>query len=247
MERYSRHTVLPEIGEKGQRALDGSRVLIVGLGGLGSVLSDTLVRSGVGEVKIIDDDTVEISNLQRQTLYDEGDLGEPKAEAAAHRLMKINTSVEIEWETVTLDGRNAEGLVREVDIVLDGTDNMDTRYILNDACVKNDTPWVFTAVMGTYGMTLNVLPGEGPCLRCLIPEEPGPNTLESGAEAGILFTLPRVLANIASTEVVKYLIGAEMRDQLFTVDLWKDEYGLTEVSRSQDCPCCVREEYDHLI
>lgn len=246
MSRYSRHTVLSEIGEEGQKKLSESTVAIVGLGGLGSIMADALVRCGVGKVKIVDRDFVEISNLQRQTLYDEDDIGVPKTEVAEKRLKNINSEIEIISKSANIGPGNIEEYIRGTDIVLDGTDNLKTRYVINDACVKHDIPWIYSAVLRTYGMTMNIIPGETPCLRCMIPDKADEGTLETCATAGILFSLPRTMANIASTEAVKYLVRSGMRKGLLTVDLWRDEYEITEVQRNEDCTCCGNGVYDFL-
>ncbi|MFO7990669.1 MAG: HesA/MoeB/ThiF family protein, partial [Thermoplasmata archaeon] len=244
--RYSRHTVLPEIGERGQKLLSSAEVTIIGLGGLGTVISDALVRCGVGTVNIVDRDVVEISNLQRQTLYDEKDIGDKKADAAYHRLKSINSDVDIQKYILNVGPSNIEDLIEKADIVLDATDNIDTRYVINEACVKQYVPWIFTSVMGTYGMTLNIFPRKGPCLRCLLPDEPHSESFQNGSEAGILFTLPRVMGNISATEAVKYLVGDEPREELLTVDLWKNDYMLTSVARNENCVCCVKEDFEYI-
>ncbi len=246
MTRYSRHTVLPEIGEDGQERLSEAEVTIIGLGGLGTVISDALVRCGIGTAKIIDKDVVEESNLQRQTLYNEKDVGKKKADAAHGRLKNINSEVKIRKYAEEVDPSNIEDLIEGADIVLDATDNIDTRYIINEACVKHDLPWIFTSVMGTYGMTLNIFPKVGPCLRCLLPDGPRSESFQNGSEAGILFSLPRVMGNISATEAVKYLVNNEPREGLLTVDLWKNDYMLTSVARNEDCVCCVKRNFEYI-
>ncbi len=244
MERYSRHTVLPEIGEKGQRLLGDSRVMILGLGGLGSVMAEVLTRAGVGHLLVVDRDVVELSNLQRQALYHQGDLGRAKAEVVEERLREIDPGVDVDARVMDAGPGNIMDLITDMDMVLDATDNMMTRFVINDGCVRNGTPWVYTAILGTYGMTMNVLPGKGPCLRCLLEDIPG--SMETCASAGVLFSLPRVMANIASTEAVKYLVGADMRDTLLTVDIWKNDYEQIKVGPREDCPCCGEGRFEYL-
>lgn len=246
MNRYSRHLVLPEIGEKGQKRIGNSRVVVLGLGALGSSMAESLVRCGVGHLLLVDRDFIEISNLQRQTLYTEDDIGKPKAEVAVQRLKKINSEISLTAQVVHVDSHNIEKLIKGRDIVLDATDNMRTRYIINDACVKRDIPWIYSAVLRTYGMTLNIFPKEGPCLRCLWQEKPKPGSVETCASAGILFTLPKIIANIAATETVKYVIGASPRQELLILDPWKNNYDLVEVSRRLDCDCCVHRTFPFL-
>ncbi len=246
MNRYSRHTVLPAIGQKGQEKIKDGTVAIVGLGGLGSTMSDALVRCGVGTVIIMDDDTVEMSNLQRQNLYDEKDVGEKKAEVAQRRLEDINSNVKIVTEFLRLKPKNAVDSLKRADIVLDATDNIQTRFVINDACVKLDKPWIYTAVLQTYGMSLNIIPGEGPCLRCFLSEVPDPDSMESCESAGILFSLPKVMGEIAATEAVKYITGNNMREEMLTIDFWENEYDLTEVARDEDCKTCQEREFEFL-
>ncbi len=244
MERYSRHTVLKDIGEEGQDLISKSKVVIIGLGGLGSTMADTLVRCGVGEILMVDRDVTELSNLQRQTIYTEDDIGVPKAEVIRERMQKINSNISIKAEILDVDQSNIEDIIHHGDVVLDATDNMDTRYIINDACVKHEKPWIFTAILGTYGMTLNIIPNKGPCLRCLMPEKP--DNIKTGDTEGILFSIPRLMATIASTEAIKLLTQTEPRKELLTIDLWKNEYDMTMISSPQGCPCCGKQDYEYL-
>ncbi len=246
MNRYSRHTVLPEIGEEGQKKLAEGEVIVIGLGGLGTVISDGLVRAGVGTVRIVDRDIVELSNLQRQSLYYEDDIGKAKAEVAADKLHSINSEVEVISKVSEVGTRNIGELIEGVDIVLDATDNMKTRFILNDACVKKGTPWIYTAILATYGMTMDIFPGKSPCLRCIIETMPDPAGMETCATAGVLFSLPRIMGNIASTEAVKYLTGAETREELLTMDIWKNDYEQILIDRREDCGCCVDHDFKYL-
>jgi len=246
MNRYSRHTVLPEIGKKGQKKLSEATVSVVGVGGLGSVIADALVRCGVGEIRIADDDIVEESNLQRQTLYSEDDIGSPKVEVALSKLKKINSNVDIKIQEDRIGPDNIEEFIEGSDIVLDGTDNLETRYTMNDACVKNNIPWIYTAVMGTYGMNMSIIPSETPCLRCIMPDKAEKDTYETGAEAGILFSIPRTMANIAATEAVKYLVDKKVREGLLTIDLWTDEYQITDIKRNDECICCGKRVFEFL-
>ncbi len=246
MKRYARHLVLPEIGEKNQSKLIDSSAAIFGLGALGSTMADSFARVGIGSLKIVDRDFVEMSNLNHQILYDEGDLGVPKAEAAEERIRKINSDIDVESEVLDIGPDNVDGLVEDVDIVLDGTDNMEVRYLINDACVKNGIPWVYTAVLGTYGMTLNIVPEKTPCLRCLIPEKPPAGSMDTCETAGVLFSLPRTMANIAATEAVKFLVGTPFRDDLLTLELWDFQVERTDIERREGCRTCMEKEFDFL-
>lgn len=244
MERYSRHLVLDVIGDEGQRRLKEGYVVVIGLGGLGSVLSNALVRCGTGKILLVDGDEVELSNLQRQTVYREDDIGEEKAKVMKEYLSKVNSEVTIESKTAFVDDSSIKEIIEGADVVLDATDNMKTRYIINDACVKYNIPWIFTAILGTYGMTMNVIPGVGPCLKCLIPKEPDDEEMESGKTKGVLFTIPKIMSSIAATEAVKILVGSEPRKELLTIDLWKNEYDLTTVHRNKECTCCGNDPHN---
>ncbi|MFP4609122.1 MAG: ThiF family adenylyltransferase, partial [Candidatus Aenigmatarchaeota archaeon] len=244
--RYARHLVLSQISERGQSKIGESSVAVFGLGALGSTITDALARTGVGRLKIVDRDFVEISNLNHQILYDEKDLGRPKAEAAVERIEEINSDIEVNAEVLDINPTNVERLLEDVDLVMDAADNMELRYLVNDACVKKGVPWIYTAVLGTYGMTMNVYPEKGPCLRCLIPEKPSRGSMETCDTAGVLFSLPRAMANIASTEAVKYLIGGPTRKELLTFDIWESEYELTRVERRENCETCVERRFDFL-
>ena len=175
-DRYSRQTLFPGIGPEGQERLARSRVLVVGAGALGSASLDMLVRAGVGTVRFVDRDTVETSNLQRQSLYDEEDAreGRPKAESARRRLAAINSEVKLEPLALDLHAGNIREVMEGMDLVLDATDNFETRYLINDAAIATGTPWIYAACVGSYGMTLTVLPGRTGCLRCVVPDVPPP-------------------------------------------------------------------------
>ncbi|MBN1810792.1 MAG: ThiF family adenylyltransferase, partial [Anaerolineae bacterium] len=178
LDRYSRQILLPEIGITGQERLLASSVTVVGCGALGSVIASTLVRAGVGRVKIVDRDYIELNNLQRQMLFDEEDIarGLPKAVAAAEKLRKVNSHVDIEPVVADVNPDNVERLIGDVDLVMDGTDNFEIRFLLNDACVKHDVPWVYGGVIATYGMMRVIIPHRGPCFRCMLTEIPTPGS-----------------------------------------------------------------------
>ncbi|MFP4051262.1 MAG: ThiF family adenylyltransferase [Thermoplasmata archaeon] len=246
MNRYNRHKVLPEIGERGQKKIEEARVAVLGLGSLGSAIADSLARTGVGYIRVVDRDYVEISNLNHQILFDEESIDKPKVEAGAERLENINSSVEIDPVAENISASNIEQLIEEIDIVLDATDNMKTRYIINDACVKNNIRWIFTSVLQTYGMNLNIIPNKGPCLRCLMPEKPERGSMETTETAGVLFTLPRIMGNISATEAVKYITGNEQRKEMLTIDLWKNDYELIKVNKRENCKTCGEKDFEFL-
>jgi molybdopterin/thiamine biosynthesis adenylyltransferase len=246
--RYARQTRLPEIGMEGQRKLSQSSVLVVGCGALGSTLASTLVRAGIGLVRIVDRDVLELNNLQRQVLFDEDDVakGLPKAEAAVSKLRKINSSVGVEGHVTDVTPKNIESLMAEVSLVLDATDNFESRYVINDAAVKHGVPWIYGGVIGMTGMTMNVLPGTGPCLRCVFPTAPPAGSFPTCETAGVLNTVPAVIASIQATEALKILSGDEPSLQMVYVDMWKQSFRQMAVSRDDNCPACGLYRFDFL-
>jgi adenylyltransferase/sulfurtransferase len=241
---------LPEIGSQGQEQLLKSSVLIVGAGALGSVMAEVLVRSGVGLVRIVDRDIVEPSNLQRQILFNEHDaaLRLPKAEAAERKLKEINSAVRVEGIATNLLPRNVESLMKDVDVVLDGTDNLETRYVINDACVKNTVPWIYGGAVGTGGLLMSVVPEKGPCIRCLFPELPSPGVLPTCETSGVLGTAPLVIAGLQATEAMKLLTGdTSTVGRLVRVDVWhREPYFTAEIPKDENCPCCSKKQFDFL-
>src|SRR3954470_4131337 len=208
-ERYSRQILFPGIGADGQRRLLESRVAIIGCGATGSALASLLARAGVGSLRIIDRDYVEPSNLQRQVLFDQGGGGDsvPKAIAACHKIAQFNSQIVAEARVSDLTPENADQLLSGVQLILDGTDNFETRYLINDYAVKNSLPWVYVAAVGSYAITMNVLPGETACLSCLFTNAPE-GMVETCDTAGILNSVVNLAASIAATEALKFLTGA---------------------------------------
>src|SRR5438270_7296089 len=207
-DRYSRQVLFRGIGSEGQKRLAVARVAIVGCGATGSAVASLLARSGVGTIRIIDRDYVEPSNLQRQTLFDEADAREslPKAVAAARRIAAFNSQIMVEPQVVDLTPENIEALLEGARLILDGTDNFETRYLLNDYSVKNGVPWIYAAAVGSYAVTLNVLPGKTACLACVFPDLPQ-GTFETCETAGILNSAVNLVASIGASEALKMLIG----------------------------------------
>jgi adenylyltransferase/sulfurtransferase len=250
--RYARQMRFPGIGAQGQRKLLASRALVVGCGALGSVIANTLARAGVGKLRIVDRDFLELNNLQRQVLYDEADVaaGLPKAIAAANRLAKINSEIEIEPIVADVDHTNVERLLEGVECLVDGTDNFETRFLLNDAAVKLTVPWVYGGCLAAEGQTLTILPGQTPCLRCLMPDPPPPGTTPTCDSAGILGTIIGVIASIEANEALKILSGhADVISRTWTVlDLWENTLRQIKLdaARTPDCPCCGRREFPWL-
>lgn len=240
--RYARQMIYPAIGESGQRALAASRVLLVGCGALGTHLADTLVRAGVGYLRVVDRDFVELHNLQRQVLFDEDDQarGIPKAIAAAEKLRRINSTVTIEPIVDDANAGNIAALCDGVDLILDGTDNFETRYLLNDAALRAGLPWVYGGVLAAYGMTMTILPGETACLRCLFPDPPPPGEAPTCETAGVLGPAVAMIAAFQAAEALKVLVGARdaVNRDLLAVDVWRLTVDRLPATRQADCPTC---------
>lgn len=247
MHRYQRQTALPQIGREGQQLLQDSSVLIVGGGALGTHTANNLVRAGVGELKLVDRDYLEITNLHRLGLLDEEDLGKPKAIAIKEKLERINSEVRVFAEATDINPSNVEQFIQDKDLVCDCTDNLLTRYLLNDACIKHELPWIYAAVIGTIGMTMEVIPGKGPCLRCLYPNQPPPGTLPTCETAGIVDTIPQVISALQATKVYKILLGeVSLPVNLTTYDIWTNQMDKMEVKRNEDCISCSDRNYQYL-
>ena len=249
-DRYSRQILFKEIGAEGQHKLSRARVVIVGCGATGSVLASLLARAGVGVMRIIDRDYVEPSNLQRQSLFDEDDARDsvPKAIAAARQIARFNSEIVVEPQVADLIPQNAEPLLGSADLILDGTDNFETRYLINDYAVKNSLPWIYAAVVGSYAVTMNILPGETACLACIFPESPR-GTVETCETAGILNSTVYLVASIAATEALKLLVGArvKMRRTLLSWDVWSNEQAeVVAASPRAGCRACGEREFPHL-
>jgi adenylyltransferase/sulfurtransferase len=250
MSRYAKQLLFRPVGKEGQERLRRSRITIVGLGALGSVLANHLARAGVGFLRLCDRDFVELDNLQRQVLYDEEDVRAalPKAAAAAAKLARINSEVVLDPRVTDVGHANAEELARDVDLVLDGTDNFETRFVLNDACVKLGRPWVYGGCVGSYGMAMAVLPGEGPCFACLLGERPAPGTSPTCDTAGVLNTAVAVVASLQANEALKILLGKReaLAGGLQTLDLWSNTFQVVRVPRSASCEVCAGRKFRHL-
>jgi adenylyltransferase/sulfurtransferase len=251
-ERYSRQILFRGIGAEGQRRLAGGRVAIVGCGATGSALAQLLARAGVGKLRIIDRDYVEASNLQRQALFDETDAAEslPKAIAAARKIAAFNSGIHVEARVEDVVPANIDVLLEEVDLILDGTDNFETRYLVNDYAVKASLPWIYAAAVGSYGVTLNVLPGKTACLACLFPDTPR-GMVETCETSGILNTAVNVVASVAATEAVKVLVGgdalARLRDTLWSYDVWTNEHAEIAAGKPRtECRACGARDFVHL-
>lgn len=248
-ERYSRQILFAPIGTEGQRRLRAASVVLVGCGATGSAIASLLTRAGIGTLRIIDRDYVEPSNLQRQLLFDESDAAQslPKAVAAATKLAATTSDISLEPHIADLTADTAEELLGGVDLILDGTDNFATRYLINDFAVAHQVPWIYAAAVGSYGITMNILPQRTACLACVFDEVPQ-GQLETCDTAGILNTAATAVASLAATEAMKLLVGAHdsLRTTLLSFDLWTNRRSEVRAQRRAACRTCGAREFPHL-
>ena len=250
-DRYSRQILFDGIGEEGQRKLLGARVLIVGCGALGTAHAEALCRAGVGRLRIVDRDFVEPSNLQRQTMFTESDADKrlPKAIAAANHLREINSETEIEPHVVDVNYSNIEQLIDGCDVVLDGTDNFDTRYLINDACVKHETNWIYGAAVGSYGVTMTIRPHKTACLRCIFEEAPPAASAPTCDTAGVIMPIIGIVSAVQVAEALKLITGsvAELHGSLMQFDVWRNEWRKIRLAAPHpDCPTCGLGQFETL-
>jgi molybdopterin/thiamine biosynthesis adenylyltransferase/rhodanese-related sulfurtransferase len=240
LERYSRHLVLPEIGLEGQRKLKNARVLIIGMGGLGSPLGLYLSAIGVGKLGLLDYDIVSISNLHRQVIFNTGDMGKPKALVAEQKLKSLNPDIEIESYNEQLTTENAFEIFDDYDIVADGSDNFQTRYLVNDTCVRLGKPNVYGSILRFEGQVSVFIPELGPCYRCLYPEPPSPGSVPSCEEGGVIGVLPGIIGSIQANEVIKLIIGKGelLTGRLIIVDALNMKFKELTFEQNPDCPVC---------
>lgn len=253
LERYSRQMRFYGVGEAGQKRLLASHVTLCGCGALGTVLANILVRAGVGHVRIVDRDFIEPSNLQRQVLFDEHDIAEnlPKAEAAARKLGGINSSVHVEPIVADIDRTNILELCKDADLILDGTDNFEIRYLINDVSVKLGKPWVYGGSIGSHGQTMTILPDDTPCLRCVFEAAPGPGEAGTCETAGVLAPIVNIVASYQATEAFKILTGHkdQINRELIYIDVWENIHKRIKIAKLKgtvDCPCCGRRRFEWL-
>jgi adenylyltransferase/sulfurtransferase len=249
-ERYSRQILFHGLGERGQERLLAARAVVVGCGALGSFQADALARAGVGQITIIDRDYVETSNLQRQWLFDEDDAANalPKAAAAATKLRRINSGVRVEARVTDLTSENAGELLARANVILDGTDNFETRYLINDVAVKLGIPWIYGAAVGSYGVTMPVFPSKTACLSCVFPEPPV-GTQPTCDTAGVLNSVTASIAAFQVADALKILAGAAERvePRLLTIDVWENTIHSAQAGRRDpECPACGRREFRYL-
>jgi molybdopterin-synthase adenylyltransferase len=246
--RYAKQILFHNIGPEGQEMISRGTVVVIGIGALGTVISSQLCRAGVGRLILVDRDFVELSNLQRQILFDENDarLRLPKVVAAADKLRSVNSEITIEPVIADVTSRNVEQLVLDADLILDGNDNMEVRFLINDAALKMHKPWIYGGALGSDGMSMTVIPGQTPCLRCLIPEAPRPGTLPSCDTDGVLSSTTGIVASIQTTEALKILTGNEPRRSLLHFDVWDGKFRELTVQRRPGCKACEKGDYEFL-
>lgn len=252
-DRYSRQRLFAPIGEAGQARLAAAHVVIIGCGALGAMQAETLGRAGVGRLTLIDRDFVEESNLQRQIMFEETDARErlPKAVAAARRIHRVNSEIRVEATVADVNFENIEDLIAGADLVMDGTDNFETRYLINDACVKAATPWIYGAAVGSYGLTMTILPAETPCLRCVLPDLPDPASGPTCDTAGVILPIIAVIASIQCAEAMKLLTDQRdhLHGSLLRIDVWDlqlKRLPLSDYGERAACPACGKREFEFL-
>ena len=250
-ERYSRQILFPEIGRDGQQKLLEARVMILGCGALGASHSEMLSRAGVGHLKIVDRDFVEFTNLQRQTLFKESDAAErlPKAIAARTRIAEINSEIEVEAIVADVNQSNIEQLISDVDLVIDGTDNFQIRYLVNDACVKLGRTWIYGAAVSSYGTTMTVIPGVTPCLRCIFEEIPEPGSSPTCDTAGVIMPIIATVSAVQVSEAIKLIVGdrESLHGSLVQFDVWQNDWRKIKLTKpNPECPACGRRTFDFL-
>lgn len=240
--RYARHLVLPSIGEAGQRQLKAARILIVGAGGLGSSVALYLAGAGVGEIGIVDDDTVAFSNLQRQILHGEGALNRPKVESAASRLTDLNRDVHVKTFAERFDRRSGRLIAADYDLIIDGTDNFETRYTINDVCLEFGIPYVYGAIFRMEGQVSLFCAEGGPCYRCVFPDPPPPESVMTCEETGVLGVVPGTIGTLQATEAIKWIvgIGAPLVNRLLVYDAARMRFEEISIERNPNCPTCSK-------
>jgi adenylyltransferase/sulfurtransferase len=249
LQRYARHLALPELGEEGQRRLKGARVLLVGAGGLGSPAALYLAAAGIGQLGIVDADAVELSNLQRQVVHDSASIGRAKVESAAARVHALNPHVDVRTHDVRLTSRNAMAILADYDVVVDGSDNFQTRYLVNDACVLLQRPNVYGSVLRFEGQASVFAMRDGPCYRCLFRDPPPPGLVGSCADSGVLGVMPGLIGVVQAAETVKLLagIGEPLVGRLLLVDGLRMHFRTIDVARDPACPACGTREITSLV
>ncbi|MHA1144989.1 MAG: HesA/MoeB/ThiF family protein [Candidatus Helarchaeota archaeon] len=247
--RYGRQIVLPDVGGSGQKKIQGSSVLIIGVGGLGSIASMYLAAAGVGKIGLVDSDVVDLSNLHRQIIYSTGDIGELKVDAASNVLKEINPEIRIDKIPQKLTPKNARSLVKKYDMIIDGTDNFPAKYLINDACVLERKPFVMAGVLQYEGQVITVIPRQTACYRCIFPNMPTPGLIPNCSEAGVLGPIPGFAACLQATEALKFMLGHGTRlltDKMFIFNLQYSDFRLIRFERDEECPTCGNHAKDYL-
>lgn len=247
-ERYARQSRVAGFGKLGQERLQATKAVVVGCGALGCTHAQLLARAGVGELTLIDRDFVELTNLHRQLLFTEEDAASafPKAEAAARALRRVNSSVKVIAKVADVHALNVEALVEGADLVFDATDNIEARYLLNDVCVKRGIPWIYGGALGVDGAVMAIVPGKGPCLRCLFDEPPPPGSMPTCDMLGVLNVTPAVTASLQVTEALKLVAGKEPFPGIIAFDLWGSCFRTVKVERNLECVCCGKRRLEFL-
>ncbi|HDZ62742.1 MAG TPA: molybdopterin-synthase adenylyltransferase MoeB [Nitrospirae bacterium] len=240
LKRYSRHIILPEVGGKGQKKISSAKVFMIGAGGLGCPVGYYLAAAGVGTIAIVDNDTVELSNLQRQIAHSVKTLGVNKAESAKATFEALNPDVNVIAIKERINSKNIKDLIKDYDVIVDGSDNFPTRYLINDACVMLNKPLVSGAILRFEGQVTTILPGDGPCYRCLFEEPPPPGLVPSCQEAGVLGVLAGVIGTLQATEVLKLILGKgdPLKGELLIYDALGTKFRKVRIPKNADCPVC---------
>jgi len=252
-DRYSRQILFNGIGEEGQARLADSRVVIIGCGALGAIQAETLARAGAGHLVLVDRDFVEESNLQRQIMFEQSDALNrlPKAVAAAARIARVNSDIRVEPLVTDVNFENIEEIIEGADLVMDGTDNFEARFLINDACVKTGTPWTYGAAVGSYGLTMTIVPGSTPCLRCVLEAMPEAGSGPTCDTAGVIMPIVAVIASIQAAEALKLLTGRmeALHNSLIRIDVWDFQFNRLDLSsfeKRDDCPACALGKFEFL-
>ena len=249
-EKYSRQMLFEPLGPKGQEQLGASSAVLVGCGAIGAAAAQLLVRAGIGRLRILDRDFVETSNLQRQSLFDESDAAQalPKAVAAECKLRAINSDVQVQGLITDLSSRNAAELLAGFPLILDGTDNFETRFLINDFAVKSNTPWIYAAAVASYGVTMTIIPGQTPCLACLMESSNGAGLEETCDTIGVLGSIVNLIASLEVTEAMKILAGRPdaLHGRLLCSDVWSGRFQAIRAERNPACRACARKEFPYL-
>ena len=242
--RYTRQEIFSEIGKAGQSKLGKSTIAVVGLGALGSVSAQLLARAGIGRLILIDRDVVELSNLQRQSLFDESGIGKPKAAQAKEKLDKINSEIRIDFFIDDLNFENINRILnKDIDLILDCTDNLETRFLMNDYCTKNKISFIYSSAVGSKGYVFNIIPDKTACLRCFIKESTQLDTCET---AGIVNTITNLIPSIQVNEAIKIILNKNFERSLLFFDIWKNELLKIKINKNKNCICCAKNNFEHL-